>query len=929
MKTTDIDIVAFTFPELEAFVDHFKGKEDIPSTISAVKTEEQKLDYAVADYMKDHSIAGQTEAVIREIVAYLEEQGSATVTSDDVKNHLADQHIIADKDALTLDYQNLIDLKNCLAAQDRSVSTNIERTTEERVQYEVDEYLQPTNTGAEAHTLGDLTREQAFDLAMYLKGLENKTVSGEVVLDAVPSLSGKTLPYEDLKAFVEYLTDLEGLTVTVVRNESDLRDEINTILASNFRPDSVADGVAFDDTVFDELIGGTEEVSGADVENILLAKTASNVFSANADWWKQDADAVSDAASLDSQITAVFPNSVLASEGDDGYDTLQTEIESFVEAYNSSTAATAGNTELSNILTESNNLSALNLTSTRSTIKTSLESSETVNSKVNAFHSALQTSARGVRDYALAYVMEDAETRADVLENYSTMSESDINNIITSKRSEYINKIVSKRTSGDVRAAKNYIRSYLKLSEFYRSPDNNLLLDMPGGIYEYMATYSDVNKAIKILWGDIFVSFVKNNPSATEGNAVRAYLDDFDTYRIKNGAGDANYTAKLNTYNSYTHSLISYDEATINNIITYKNKGAAKATIDAEVEKMLPAAIKIGGRFASVGTYVKEQFYNNIPAGANTSTMAGYYKSYVRLGLDNKSWRQDISLFHWPTYVPSAFSGSIVPSSFSSDQKTKIKNYIATKGDKTTKISALKTLLSDSSSGLTGNNNLVCLVRLKKNDYNWSARNESGVWYLAEGDKYDSTDKSVTTINYTYGNIKPPLDEIDKSATYTALGDAVKNTRVGALTTGGVLNSSLATAVANNTLGVVDSAAVRDAIYSTLAANISESAAKEGFTKMYRGRKLGTHTISGDTQSDVRNSVDSQIAAGIMRYLGRDMILSDYQKSGLVTAVDAAVGASSADQQSAIENYLHFSASKAAKIAAILNELRTAVKDKD
>ncbi|MBO7454142.1 MAG: hypothetical protein J6T91_02025 [Alphaproteobacteria bacterium] len=919
VKTTDIDIVAFTFPELEAFVDHFKGKEDIPSTISAVKTEDQKLDYAVADYMKNHSIAGQTEAVIREIVAYLEEQGSATVTSDDVKNHLADQHIIADKDALTLDYQNLIDLKNCLAAQDRSVSTNIERTTEERVRYEVDEYLRPTNTGAEAHTLGDLTRDQAFDLAMYLKGLENKTVSGEVVLDAVPSLSGKTLPYEDLKAFVEYLTDLEGLTVTVVRNESDLRDEINTILASNFRPDSVADGVAFDDTVFDELIGGTEEVSGADVEDILLAKTASNVFSANADWWKQDADAVSDAASLDSQITAVFPNSVLASEGDDGYDTLQTEIESFVEAYNSSTAATAGNTELSNILTESNNLSALNLTSTRSTIKTSLESSETVNSKVNAFHNALQTSARGVRDYALAYVMEDAESRQDLLD----LTSADIDSKITIKQNNYASKIITAITNNKPTEAKKYLKIYLKISDFYRDLDSTRiegegLIDT---IYEEIkkssvsSSVERVRRAIK----DVILERIESllyKTNSTDFSQGKEVFDVEEEYSRGNDIGRHSTTVRYVNANN------------VGNIVTAINNSnidSAKNLIEAE----LPYGYKEGKKFRGnaeslktemIGKYQVEAYGN--PEYNQINGFGRIYKDRVAYFYYNRAFMISGLMLAWPYYIKDTFTYSNVPTSVGS-METGMKNYIATKGDKTTKISALKTFLTDT-------NSLICLARLKNRDYNWSVKNESGTtWYLAPGDKYDSTDKSVTTINYTYGNIKTPLDEIDKSATYAALGNAVKNTRVGALTTGGVLNSSLATAVANNTLGVVDSAAVRDAIYSMLVANISESAAKEGFTKMYRGRQLGTHTVSGDTQSDVRNSVDSQIAAGIMRYLGRDMILSDYQKSGLVTAVDAAVGASSADQQSAIANYLHFSASKAAKIAAILNELRTAVKDKD
>ncbi|MCR4623111.1 MAG: hypothetical protein K5780_00385, partial [Alphaproteobacteria bacterium] len=860
-----------------------------------------------------------------------------------VKNHLADQHIIADKDALTLDYQNLIDLKDCLAAQDRSVSTNIERTIKERVQYEVDEYLQPTNPGAEAHTLGDLTREEAFDLAMYLKGLENKTVTGAGLVTTVSSLSGKTLPYEDLKAFVEYLTDLEGLTVTVVRNESDLRGEIDALLTANFRPDSVANGVTFDNAMFEDLIDGSTEVSGADVENILLAKTASNIFSANADWWKQDASAVSDAASLDSQITAVFPNSVLASEGDDGYDALQTGIQSFVDAYNSSTAATAGNTELSNILTASNNLSALNLTSTRSTIKTSLESSATVNSKVNAFHNALQTSARGVRDYALAYVMEDAESRQDLLDYTSSYIQSNINSIIATKRANYATKIVNNKASGNVSAAKKYIRSYLKISAFYRSPDDDKVsrwsLDMPGEIYEKIGSSgtneSRVNEAIKDAWGQVYMRFIKNGPTTTEGKRAIELLDDFDTYNKQYGSSGPYWQTKLDAFYSYIHPLVSYDLTTITQIKNLVDAGTdTQANVGVKVETMLPDAIKTGAKFADVGTFFKSNFYTGEQGGAGSiRNLKGYdvkyfterYQLYSRFScLDQHSWRQDLLSFLWPNeLVLGAFTGTTVPSSFSSDQQTKIKNYIATKGDKTTKMSSLRTLLSASSSGLTGDNKLVCLVRFKSGSgYNWSARNESGAWYLAPGDKYDNTDKSVTTINYTYGNIKTPLDEIDKSATYTALGDAVKNTRVGALTTGGVLNSSLATAVANNTLGIVDSAAVRDAIYSALTTNISDSAVQEGFTKMYRGRQLGTHTISGDTQSDVRNSVDSQIAAGITKYLGRDMILSDYQKSALVTAVDAAVGESLEDQQNAIANYLRFSTSKVADIAALINEIK-------
>ena len=41
-----------------------------------------------------------------------------------------------------------------------------------------------------------------------------------------------------------------------------------------------------------------------------------------------------------------------------------------------------------------------------------------------------------------------------------------------------------------------------------------------------------------------------------------------------------------------------------------------------------------------------------------------------------------------------------------------------------------------------------------------------------------------------------------------------------------------------------------------------------------------------------------------------------------MTVVDAAVGATSADQQNAIANYLRFSTSKVADIAALINEIK-------
>ena len=946
VKTTDIADVSFTFPELKAFVDYFKGKEGIPSTISAVKTEDQKLDSAVADYMKNHQIEGQTEAVIRGIVAYLENPDKDPINSDDVKNHLATEGIIADKDALTLDYQNLIDLKDCLAAQDRSVSTNIERTTEERVRYEVDEYLQPTNPGAEAHTLGDLTREQAFDLAMYLKGLENKTVTGAGLVTTVSSLSGKTLPYEDLKAFVEYLTDLEGLTVTVVRNESDLRDEINTILASNFRPDSVADGVAFDDTVFDELIGGTEEVSGADVENILLAKTASNVFSANADWWKQDASAVSDAASLDSQITAVFPNSVLASEGDDGYDTLQTGIQSFVDAYNSSSASDAGNTELSNILTESNKLSALNLDSTRSTIKNSLSSDTTKESKVEAFQDALPSCIKKVRDYALAFGIEDKDSRDYIIENYPSSTVDDFKNtILPEKVTDYANKIVSAVANNNLAEAKGYLRSYLKISEFYRSPDSS---QVPSNILDSICnkirtssvggSKNRVDAVIKEVLVEHLGCFLSkdHNTGVSIGEELLELLD--------NDSKAGTPEAWINLSRFVIDRLVDNagnDEAIIKEIATEFSKTSPdQKVIDAKIRLLMPYNLMHNQQYQGDMEGLITQMKDNYPVQRNsgkdyqTSVRDAYSVTFSGY-LYRNAWRVHKQTFYWPNVLAAVFYCTRIPT-INESRKEIIRNYINSRGSEEDKKGLLRQSLINIYTDSDGA--LNCLISISGYNLDWTARNESGAWYpdgfTLRPTEYNTDgsiklEQGIVTLGGTYLEVKKALDEIDKSATYAALGDAVKNTRVEALTTGDVLNATQATGVLTDNPDLAEPEDVKNAIYSALAANISDSAVQEGFTKMYRGRQLGTHTISGDTQSDVRNSVDSQIAAGIMRYLGRDMILSDYQKSGLVTAVDAAVGESSADQQSAIENYLHFSASKAAKIAAILNELRMAVKDKD
>ena len=662
---------------------------------------------------------------------------------------------------------------------------------------------------------------------------------------------GAAVTYKVLSALVNHLNN-NGETIPEIQTanarETDLRDEINTILASNFRPDSVADGVAFDDTVFDELIGGTEEVSGADVENILLAKTASNVFSANADWWKQDASAVSDAASLDSQITAVFPNSVLASEGDEGYDTLQTGIQSFVDAYNSSSASDAGNTELSNILTESNKLSALNLASTRSTIKTSLSSDTTKESKVEAFQDALPSCIKKVRDYALAFGIEDKDSRDYIIENYPSSTVDDFKNtILPEKVTDYANKIVSSIKENKLDDAKRYFRSYFHISKFYRNPDyqnvpNGVVADIVEDICTKIASSTvennetRVNNVIEEVLKEYFGCLISKDKSTglSIGESVYDRVERWDrTCGYGNGSDMLNW--------GYVSNFIYdklYNNTIGNSIITdvtnlFKNSGynPDKDTFNSKINQILPYILINNNRYANYADTVRSGIYDRIKqlSGKGTNLDPGndvlpIYRDWASSAFSSQSWRINYAEVLWPNVLAATFYCTRIPT-INESRKEIIRNYINSRGSEEDKKGLLRQSLINIYTDSDGA--LNCLISISGYNLDWTARNESGAWY-SDGFKHrpaeyeaDGTtlksEQGISTIGGTYLEVKKALDEIDKSATYTALGDAVKNTRVGALTTGDVLNETQATGVLTDNPDLAEPEDVKNAIYSRLS----------------------------------------------------------------------------------------------------------------
>ena len=87
----------------------------------------------------------------------------------------------------------------------------VEMTDAERIRVEVDEYYTPPE-GSEAQpcTVGNLTEEEAYALAMYMRGLDTETIiTSDSVKEDVDDLSETTLTYENLVDFVGHLNAKE------------------------------------------------------------------------------------------------------------------------------------------------------------------------------------------------------------------------------------------------------------------------------------------------------------------------------------------------------------------------------------------------------------------------------------------------------------------------------------------------------------------------------------------------------------------------------------------------------------------------------------------------------------------------------------------------------------------------------------------------
>ena len=183
---------------------HDQGK-DLAVTIE--RTDVEKVNDAVATYKETYSnIPSQTDDVLKEIVSYLRNPDKNPITSDDVKKHLVDKHVITGTDALTLDYQNLHYLKDCLEHEGIALTVVINKTvdemnTEERIKHEIDEYLN-------GHDITSMPSETDADKTALVGVVEHLKSLGEpatVKTDDIYNKTAVTFIYEELDAFVTYL----------------------------------------------------------------------------------------------------------------------------------------------------------------------------------------------------------------------------------------------------------------------------------------------------------------------------------------------------------------------------------------------------------------------------------------------------------------------------------------------------------------------------------------------------------------------------------------------------------------------------------------------------------------------------------------------------------------------------------------------------
>ncbi|MBO6055706.1 MAG: hypothetical protein J6P84_01830, partial [Alphaproteobacteria bacterium] len=162
----------------------------------------------VGEYLKDHEISSHpTNEALCEVIALLNEKADEAgdvpevkVTTDDVKSKVE------------FTFKELCDFIEYMqkeGVKEVSEKIKVEMTDAERIRVEVDEYYSATDP----HTVGDLDIDQAYDLAIYMRGLDTETtITSDITkTDTVPSIKGKTITYQNLVDLVGHLNTKEAV----------------------------------------------------------------------------------------------------------------------------------------------------------------------------------------------------------------------------------------------------------------------------------------------------------------------------------------------------------------------------------------------------------------------------------------------------------------------------------------------------------------------------------------------------------------------------------------------------------------------------------------------------------------------------------------------------------------------------------------------
>ncbi|MBO7642501.1 MAG: hypothetical protein J6S86_05080, partial [Alphaproteobacteria bacterium] len=214
VKTSDIRDVTFKYEELVEFVEYFKGKDGVPSTITVERTPEEKISYEINEYLKTHNIESlpeETDADKEKLCAVVMQlkglAADATVKTSDITN-------------VIFKYSELREFVEYLKAiNEISSGITVEMTYKEAVTDKISKY-----TGA----VWGLTPAEAYTIVEFLNSLPNNSkVNGDQVEAEVKRTTGKDVEIEftDLKAFVDYLKNDLTKTIEVVKTDSEKIDD--------------------------------------------------------------------------------------------------------------------------------------------------------------------------------------------------------------------------------------------------------------------------------------------------------------------------------------------------------------------------------------------------------------------------------------------------------------------------------------------------------------------------------------------------------------------------------------------------------------------------------------------------------------------------------------------------------------------------------